>query len=186
MFLEKDGFHETIDKENQYPPDLNLLNWRFENILKPRASKIKGSNVLDIGTHNGQWVYASLKLGACSATGIDREQKYIDQAELNMSKTNIKGYNFVKCDIEQHIPIGFDFLICMNVLYFVKDIDLFFSRLSFKHMIIDTFLNHGTVKSKDWLESKMNKHMNFKEISFVDKPEHYSKKSVYHCTKKYF
>lgn len=186
MFLEKDGFHKTIDKENQYPPDLNLLNWRFENILKPWASKINGSKVLDIGTHNGQWVYASLKLGAISSTGIDREQKYIDQANLNMSKTNLKKYNFLKFDIEQNIPTGFDFLICMNVLYFVKDLDLFFSRLSFKYIIIDTFLNHGTIGSKKWLESKMSKYMNFKELFFVEKPNHYSRKSVYYCTKKYF
>lgn len=163
MFKEAQKFHLIISNEYEYPPSLARLNSRYNCFFHPIKHKFKSAKVLDIGCHNGGWIYASYCSGATLVVGIENKEKYVNLARLNLNNCDVLEdvTPIIHGDCLEEMlkyPAGyFDIILCLGVLYFL-DCKKFFHqcyRLQPKLLILNTFTfgpNKGTVESQSVLE----------------------------------
>jgi hypothetical protein len=50
---------------------IERLKWRYKAIVEPHRELIRGSSILDIGSHDGRWSFAALDAGAARTCGIE-------------------------------------------------------------------------------------------------------------------
>lgn len=127
--------------------EANRLNWRCHLLLSENKSLLKGKKILDIGSHDGRFTWACLKLGAEHVTGIEGRTELIEHAERNLIEENISHtkFNFICGDVfdilKQFRAGDFDTVLCGGFLYHtVKQFDFFaeMHRLAPESLIIDT------------------------------------------------
>ena len=63
--------------------DPKRLNARCELLFK--GVNFRGKRILDLGCHNGRWMYAAFKYGASFIVGVDRSKKMLNIANKNFS-----------------------------------------------------------------------------------------------------
>ena len=127
------------------------LNTRASIIVERSKAYISGKKILDIGCHDGRFIFACLKHGAKHVTGIElREEnfkvaervlpKYFKHTRYKLKNRNIFDY------LERVRPGQFDTILCAGFLYhtsrqleFLEHMD----RLRPSALIIETLICDG-------------------------------------------
>jgi ubiquinone/menaquinone biosynthesis C-methylase UbiE len=96
------------------------LNYRCNLLLK--SINLHGKNILDLGCHNGRWIYAALKLGSSHVTGIDNFSSYLKVAKNNLDKyPEYKNkFSLKEMDMLEYLKKTnekYDIIFCFGVMY---------------------------------------------------------------------
>jgi len=129
----------------------NRLNNRHKAIIGTNSAMFLGATVLDLGCHDGRWIFAAINAGAKEVVGIEARDVLINKAYFNLDKEGVipSKYSLINGDITKDLlKIGktFDIILCLGVLYHIPDcVKLLFdlAELGPKYIIIDS----ETVKS---------------------------------------
>lgn len=125
----------------------NRLNWRCHLLLTENQALIQGARVLDIGSHDGRFSYACLKLGAKHVLGIEGRPQIIARATENLIQEGFDktAFEFIGGDIFDYLktfqPGQFDLVLCGGFLYHtVRQFEFFaeMQRLKPKTLLIDS------------------------------------------------
>ena len=79
--------YKIFSSNNIFVTSSNLANNHFR--LNDRCQLLfkgvnfKGKRVLDLGCHNGRWMYAALKFGVSKVLGVDRCGTMLQKAKNN-------------------------------------------------------------------------------------------------------
>lgn len=156
IFNEQQDFHLT----STIASSIDRLNFRFNHFLLPIKDKFNNAKVLDLGSHNGRWTYASIKLGAKFVFGVEKDKSYIDKARESLSKLNINNYDFECCDvIDYKFEKRYDIVLCLGLVYYIFDYLFFLKKIRTicpKLLIIDASMII-TVKNSNELENCIKK-----------------------------
>src|SRR6185436_700597 len=87
---EADLFIQTSETAN-IP---NRLQKRFQAIFETKPAIWAGAKVLDLGSHDGRFSYAALKMGAAHVTGIEARPHLVENCVQNMAKLQVNSTNF--------------------------------------------------------------------------------------------
>ena len=131
-------------KTSNIASNAKRLNERYNLILK--SLNLKNKKILDLGCHNGRWIYVALKLGAKSVIGVEQSKNYLSIAEENLKKFKDfdKKYSLVQDDMLKYLKKcknKFDIIFCFGVLYHTLDQFEILKecyRINPKLLIIDT------------------------------------------------
>lgn len=98
------------------------LAWRYNQLLKPYAELIVNRTILDLGSHDGRWIDALLKLGARHVIGVDARSENLTRCVRNLHQAGHEPdkYTLHHADIEDQKSLDdleFDFVIAFGVLY---------------------------------------------------------------------
>lgn len=127
--------------------EANRLNWRCHLLLGQNKNLLQGKRVLDIGSHDGRFSSACLKLGAAHVTGIEGRDKLVKHAEENLVSEGFDQtrFNFIAGDVfdilKRFEEGSFDVVLCSGFLYHtVKQFDFYseMHRLKPETLIVDT------------------------------------------------
>jgi protein-L-isoaspartate O-methyltransferase len=129
----------------------NRLNQRFNAIFETRPDIWTGKRVLDIGSHDGRFSYASLLKGAAHVTGVEAKPYLLKYARSNLRtlQASPDKYKFVKADIFDYLRYTkqrFDIVLCLGFLYHTLDhIGLLnlINATGPKIIVLDTVVNTG-------------------------------------------
>lgn len=96
----------------------------YLQMLQNKGVSFAGKNVLDVGCGIGMYSNLILELGADNVTGIDIEPENISFAKQNYTKTKLQ----FKCTslVDFTSPDKFDFIFARGVIYYFKNVDIFF------------------------------------------------------------
>lgn len=130
----------------------NRLNQRFSAIFETRPDIWTGKRVLDIGSHDGRFSYASLLKGAAHVCGVEGKAYLVKHAKETMQTLDVDPatYEFVNADIFDYLRTTkekFDIVLCLGFLYHTLDhIGLLnlINATEPQFIIIDTVVNTGT------------------------------------------
>ena len=142
------GFDDSrFLKSSTTSADPNRLNWRCQLLLTQNQELIRGQRVLDIGSHDGRFTYACLKLGAEHVVGVEGRPQLIERAKENLRQEGFDSdsFEFIGGDIfdclKGFTPREFDVVLCCGFLYHtVRQFEFFaeMRRLHPQALIIDT------------------------------------------------
>jgi SAM-dependent methyltransferase len=111
--------------------DLHRLNWRCEILLSRNREVIRGKKILDLGSHDGRFTFACLKLGAKYVTGIEGREYLIKSSIDNLTKFGYTSeqYQFIQGDVFDYIvdvkPKEFDTILCLGFFdHTIRQIEL--------------------------------------------------------------
>jgi 2-polyprenyl-3-methyl-5-hydroxy-6-metoxy-1,4-benzoquinol methylase len=125
----------------------NRLNWRCENLLTRNHDILQGKNVHDLGSHDGRFSYACLRLGANHVTGIEGRSELVTHADNNLLSLDCRRetFKFVAGDAFNLLPkyaVGsFNTILCLGFFYHtIRQIELLseINRLKPQNLILDT------------------------------------------------
>ncbi len=122
------------------------LNKRHKAIIEHQAAIFHGATVLDLGAHDGRWMFAALRAGACKVIGIEGRAALVAAAHRNLRLEGLtpEQYELIQGDITRLVPelkVRCDVIMCLGVLYHVLDCFRLLAdivSLRPKHIIIDT------------------------------------------------
>lgn len=129
----------------------NRLQKRFAAIFETRADLWSGKRVLDLGSHDGRWSYAALKMGAAHVTGIEGRPALIAKANANMQALHVdnRTYAFAAGDAISYMKAGatqFDIVLCLGFLYHtyntLETLQLM-AGVNPQSIVIDSVVNKG-------------------------------------------
>lgn len=138
------------------------LNWRCEICLTRHQEAVKDKNILDLGSHDGRFSYACLKLGArhvCGVEGLDYMVKRANENLKNLGYTQ-KQYNFIQDDAFDYLakakPGEYDTILCLGLfdhtlrqIEFMREI----KRLQPTYIILDMLIERGAfIDLSRWLK----------------------------------
>jgi SAM-dependent methyltransferase len=101
----------------------NRLNWRAQVLLVENQSLVQNKRVLDLGSHDGRFSYACLKLGARSITGIEGRPHLVNNSISNLKQLGYSPgqYEFIQGDVFDELPRiksgSFDTVLCFGFFY---------------------------------------------------------------------
>jgi len=72
-------FITSLEGYDEGPNGAHRLNRRYDFIVAPFKSDLKGARVLDLASHDGRWPYALAYAGAKEVIGIEGRQSLIDR-----------------------------------------------------------------------------------------------------------
>lgn len=125
----------------------NRLNWRAQILLAENQSLLQNKRVLDLGSHDGRFSYACLKLGAKSITGIEGRPHLVNNANANLKQLGYSSeqYQFIQGDVFEELPAirrgSFDTILCFGFFYHtIRQADLLTEivRMRPNNLILDT------------------------------------------------
>ncbi len=125
----------------------NRLRYRTRMLVEKNLFAIKGKSVLDLGCHDGRFMYASLTQGAKFVLGIEARPNMVDLADANLQYYQIdrKKYQIIKDDIFNTMkniePNTIDTVLVFGIFsktVYQPDLIYWISRIKPKHVIIDT------------------------------------------------
>ena len=132
--------------------DPYLLNWRCEICLSRNLEAIKGKNILDLGSHDGRFIYASLKLGAKHVTGVEGREYLVNSSIDNLTRTGYteEQYTIVPGDVFDYLPKvkpkEFDTILCLGFFdHTMRQIELVkeIQRIQPNTVILDMRIERG-------------------------------------------
>lgn len=130
----------------------NRLNWRAEILLTRNKEAIKGKKILDLGSHDGRFSYACLKLGASHVTGVEFLHPWVESARENLIGLGYKKehFTFIEADVFNYLPKvkpkEFDTILCFGFMYGTyRQIELLneVKRIQPTYFILDTNIARG-------------------------------------------
>lgn len=148
------------------------LNERCKLLFK--SINLKNKKILDLGCHNGRWMYAALKLGASFVTGVDNSKNYLNKAEENFKKYPEYKNKFIlkESDMLSFLKkekFNYDIIFCFGVLYHtLEQLEILKEcyRLNPEMLIIDTTVFNCEIDKKS-LDLNIKKYnLKFLEPSF--------------------
>ena len=144
------------------PYNYDALNARVENLIIQRREFFQNKKILDLGCHFGTMMYACLSHGALSVTGIDSEEKLLQQgiALFESHDVSKEHYSFMNFDVLQYLmqssDNAFDTILCLGLFYYIHDQYLLLKemmRVARYGVILDTFTAYfGACMSKEGME----------------------------------
>lgn len=144
------GFFDFLQSSPRYastPGSIARLNQRHRFLIKPYASDIKGSSVLDIASHDGRWAYALSAAGAREVVGIEARPESISQFSSYPPGPVKDRVRLVQGDVYDELPRlvaerqEFDIVALFGFFYHVMDHFLLLkliTRLNPRLIIIDS------------------------------------------------
>lgn len=137
----------------------NRLQKRFQAIFETRPELWQGKRVLDLGSHDGRWSYAALKMGAAHVTGVEGRPSYLASANTNMRRLQVDSQRYffadgdalsymrmLQTDRAPGMAAEFDIVLCLGFLYHtyntLETLQLM-AGLSPQTIIIDSVVNKG-------------------------------------------
>lgn len=98
------------------------LSWRHENLFLPYAGALIGKTVLDLGCHDGRWMYLALMSGARHVIGIDARRENIERCADNLAKAGFDEDRYLlrQGDVENRQVldgIQFDVVLAFGIVY---------------------------------------------------------------------
>jgi ABC-type polysaccharide/polyol phosphate transport system ATPase subunit len=143
IFQDNSTFFNTA-MDNTSP---HRLKWRAQTLISNNIYAIKEKTILDLGSHDGRFIYASLKCGAKFVQGIEWRQNLVDISSVNLDYYTIdkQKYTITQSDffntLQNISPGTFDTILCLGVLEkIVNHADLIglIARLNPTYLIIDS------------------------------------------------
>jgi len=143
FFDQFNEFYKT-SKTGSFP---NRLNNRYLTLIDKNKHIIENSSILDLGSHDGRWSFASLKNNAYKVLGIEANPELVKNCITNMEKYGISKdrYSFVVGDIFQKIKEiktkTIDVVFCFGVFYHILNHMQLLSeikRLEPRYLFMDT------------------------------------------------
>lgn len=125
----------------------NRLECRYRAMLAWNRKWINGRTILDIGSYNSRWSYASLFLGAKHVTAVELNPAFVTVAQRNMQDFDKSKYEIICGDIHKEIvkfKVGqFDTILCFGFFYHTSKHEFLADKMTLlqpKAIIIDTQL----------------------------------------------
>jgi hypothetical protein len=122
----------------------NRLNERYNHIILPNLSSISQKRILDLGSHDGRWMWACLESGAAYVTGVEGRKETAHRPVTQLKQSFSGRYEIIVGDILDVInvfyPQQFDTILCLGVFYHILNHERLMSgmaRLRPEVMIID-------------------------------------------------
>jgi hypothetical protein len=142
----------------------NRLNWRCEILLTRNREAIRSKRVLDMGSHDGRFSYACLKLGAKHVTGIEGRSHLVKHASENLAKLgcSTRDFTFVHGDIFDYLSRDvageFGTVLCLG-LPTMRQVELFrhVRNLKAEYFILDTGVERLGERALVGLAALMNR-----------------------------
>jgi ubiquinone/menaquinone biosynthesis C-methylase UbiE len=132
--------------------NLHRLNWRCEILLSRNREVINGKKILDLGSHDGRFTFACLKLGAKHVTGIEGREYLIKSSIDNLTKMGYTSekYYFIQGDVFDYItnvkPKEFDTILCLGFFdHTIRQIELLreFKRIQPNTLMLEMRVERG-------------------------------------------
>lgn len=161
---------------------IKWLNRRYHLMIEPVKELFKNATVLDLGCHNGRWIYVSILLGANHVIGIDCNPRWLKEAEINLKDAGLNNFELRRSNLDNIKAIDYNptIVLCMGTLYHLDEPFIHLSKIARMEpilAIIDTFHSRGQMKSEKHLDHYLQTIFNVKKL------KRYGKKRVcYHCT----
>jgi SAM-dependent methyltransferase len=122
------------------------LNRCYDVLIERNGDLIRGRRILDLGSHDGRWAFAAVKLGAVHVTGIEMRQHLVRKAEETFRHYGIPAEQYsLICgdffDTAHGLTGDFDTVFCFGVFYHtLRHAELLglISRQKASAVIIDT------------------------------------------------
>lgn len=128
----KNGFNNSI-VNMVYPVDspflgdgsqavINRHNWRATVLVDNNGPNIIEKNILDVGSHDGKFMYAALRIGAKFVEGIEPRQNLREAAKANLQhhKVDSSKYKITEVNILQRLralePNSYDTIFCFGII----------------------------------------------------------------------
>jgi 2-polyprenyl-3-methyl-5-hydroxy-6-metoxy-1,4-benzoquinol methylase len=133
----------------------NRLNWRAEILLTKNRPLIENRRILDLGSHDGRFSYACLRLGASHVTGVEGRGHLVQNARNNLRATgyNEQIFTMLEDDVFRYLPTAepetFDTILCLGFFYHTtRQIELLreIVRLRPAYFIIDTYVEKEMIE----------------------------------------
>jgi len=140
-------FTETcFVRSGNNPGNPARLNKRHKAIIEHKQAIYQGATVLDLGAHDGRWIFAALRAGARKVIGIEGRAALVAAAQRNLHREGIPSdhYELIQGDITRIVPgltVQCNVVMCLGVLYHVLDCFGLLSnivRLAPTSIVIDT------------------------------------------------
>lgn len=138
----------------------------FPPLLKSYGGLLNGLRILDVGCNCGGFSFEASKYGPKEITGIDADNKNIEQANAIKKYLGTKNVKFLKLTAEE-INEGdfgkFDITILAGILYHLEDpigVMKRISEVTTSTLLIDSHVHYGTEQSEDipswWMLNDMD------------------------------
>jgi tRNA (mo5U34)-methyltransferase len=114
---------------------------KFERFATALPADLSGMSVLDVGCNAGFYAFEMKRRGAARVVGIDRDPRYLAQAELAAEVLGHRDIEFRELDVYRvdQLRERFDLVMFMGVLYHLRHPLLALDRL-YDHVIADRLL----------------------------------------------
>lgn len=128
------------------------LNWRCEILLSRNHEAIKGKKILDLGSHDGRFIYACLKLGAKHVVGVEGRDYLIDSSINTLTEIGYtkEQYHLIQDDVFNYLgkvkPGQFDTILCLGFFdHTIRQIELVreITRIQPTTVLLDMFIERG-------------------------------------------
>jgi hypothetical protein len=97
------------------------LQNRYKAVIDSNREIFAGSNVLDLGSHDGRWSLAALDAGASGVVGVEARSELVERANATFEHYRASEYLFIVQDVFDalaKVPAGaFDVILCLGFLY---------------------------------------------------------------------
>lgn len=126
---------------------VNRLNHRCEILLTRNLNAIRNKTILDLGSHDGTFSYACLRLGANHVVGVEPRPHLVHYATENLKSLGYKptAFTFVEDDVFTYLPTAepgqFDTILCFGFFYHTTrqtELLAHVRRIKPRHFILDT------------------------------------------------
>jgi protein-L-isoaspartate O-methyltransferase len=125
MFFDQYNRFYSTSQTGNWPVRLNS---RYRAIIEGNVEHLKGRRVLDVASHDGRWSFAALKAECAHVTGIEAQQRLVEQANQTFQeyKVDPKRYRFVIADMFDQLPQErADTVLLLGIYYHVsRHVDL--------------------------------------------------------------
>jgi len=126
---------------------MNRLNERYNHIILPNLKHIVGKRILDMGSHDGRWMWAALESGASFVTGIEGRAETAARLIPQLTSKFPGQYEVIVGDVFDALAnfdnSQFDTILCLGIFYHILNHDRLMrlmSQLQPEAIIIDSGL----------------------------------------------
>jgi len=151
---------------------MNRLNERYNHIIQPQLDHITGKKILDLGAHDGRWMWACLESGAKSVTGFEARKASVEAGKKSIPSLYHdykNSFDFRIGDVFNLIskvkPYKYDTILCLGLFYHILNHErmiALMASLKPEAIIIDSLLfNSIEAVSRFHYEQTSNPDMGF-------------------------
>ena len=97
-------FLRNLPRYRQHPGGVRRLDRRQRFIIEPHLHDLRGTRVLDLGSHDGRWPYAFALAGAREVIGIEGRAEMIAEFDAYPDGPAKKRVTMMHGDIQDELP----------------------------------------------------------------------------------